>query len=52
MRVRRPARWLMGMKFTPMDGITSSVSHFFCHKLATSHCGYMAPLGVPVLPEV
>ncbi|SKW98267.1 Uncharacterised protein [Mycobacteroides abscessus subsp. massiliense] len=40
------------MKLTPTDGITVVVSHFFCHRLATSHCGYIAPFGVPVLPEV
>jgi hypothetical protein len=48
--------WLIGMKFNVIDGAASSLPHIAMldrrHELVTIFVGYIAPLGVPVLPEV
>ena len=53
----RPIMWLIGMKLSVIDGsaLCSSpqVALPTCAtKLATRRSGYIAPFGVPVLPEV
>ncbi len=52
----RPMTWLMGMKFKVIAGSLPSVSQSGPNQprqqLAIRRSVYMAPLGVPVLPEV
>ena len=52
----RPIMWLIGMKFNVIDGVAPSLPHIAMlarrHELATIFVVYIAPLGVPVLPEV
>ena len=52
----RPIMWLIGMKLKVIDGWTPSSPQVPLtdrrHELATSRSGYIAPFGVPVLPEV
>ena len=46
--------WLIGMKFRLIDaalGPNQFLVDLF-HILTTLLCGYIAPLGAPVLPEV
>ncbi len=46
--------WLIGMKFNVIDaalGPNQFLVDLF-HILAMLLCGYIAPLGAPVLPEV
>src|ERR1700730_13224719 len=51
----RPIMWLMGMKFNVIDG-APSLPHIAMldrrHAFITIRAGYIAPFGVPVLPEV
>src|SRR5690242_20976502 len=55
-RMPRPIMWLIGMKFKVIDGIVPPSLHTVPwdrrHELATAFAVYIAPLGVPVLPEV
>jgi hypothetical protein len=55
-RMTRPMTWLIGMKLRLMAGSLPSVSHSGANhprqQLAIRRSVYMAPLGVPVLPEV
>lgn len=46
--------WLIGMKLRVIDAALgpNQLRLDRCHILATLRCGYIAPLGVPVLPEV
>lgn len=50
----RPITWLIGMKFSVIDAAVGP-NQFLADRrniLATLYCGYMAPFGAPVLPEV
>ncbi len=55
-RMPRPIMWLIGMKFNVMDGVPPSLPHIAMlerrHELVTAFLRYIAPFGVPVLPEV
>src|SRR5262245_66553728 len=55
-RMPRPITWLIGMKFNAICGIAPPLPHTVLldrrQVLATASTVYMAPLGVPVLPEV
>jgi hypothetical protein len=48
--------WLIGMKFNVIDGVAASLPHIALlarrHALVTIFVVYIAPFGVPVLPEV
>ena len=48
--------WLIGRKLSVIDGCKPSSPQVpltdLRHELATRRSGYIAPLGVPVLPEV
>ena len=52
----RPIMWLIGMKFSVIAGSLPSVSQSGPNhprqQLAIRRSVYIAPLGVPVLPEV
>ena len=56
-RMPRPIMWLIGMKFNVIDGVRAFIAP---HRHAgppprvrrPSSLGYIAPFGVPVLPEV
>ena len=52
----RPITWLMGMKLNVIAGSLPSASQSGANHpaqhLAISRSVYIAPLGVPVLPEV
>ena len=52
----RPIMWLIGMKLKVIDGWMPSSPQVPLtdrrHELATRRSGYIAPFGVPVLPEV
>ena len=55
-RMPRPIMWLIGMKFSVIDGMAPPLPHIAMldrrHMFATIFVGYIAPLGAPVLPEV
>ena len=55
-RMPRPIMWLIGMKFNVIDGVAPSLPHIAMldrrHEFMTAFAGYIAPFGVPVLPEV
>ena len=56
-RMLRPIMWLIGMKFNVIDGsapppLPHTVLLDGRHELATAFAVYMAPFGVPVLPDV
>src|SRR5690349_23157074 len=55
-RMPRPIMWLIGMKFKVIDGVTPLLPHIAVldrrHEVFTALARYIAPLGVPVLPEV
>src|SRR5689334_17290148 len=52
----RPIMWLIGRKLSVIDGCAPSSPHVPLtdrrHELATRRSGYIAPFGVPVLPDV
>ncbi|SKO68386.1 Uncharacterised protein [Mycobacteroides abscessus subsp. bolletii] len=53
-RLPRPITWLIGMKLRLINGISALELRVsaLSHGLATIFSVYVAPLGVPVLPEV
>ena len=52
----RPIMWLIGMKFKRDRRVAPSLPHIAMldrrHELVTAFVRYIAPFGVPVLPEV
>ena len=46
--------WLIGMKLSVIEAAVGPNQFLFArrHILATLFCGYIAPLGAPVLPDV
>jgi len=46
----RPAMWFSGMKFTLNTGVSAAID--VDHRLASVRSVNIAPLGVPVLPDV
>src|ERR1700742_5190336 len=55
-RMPRPIMWLIGMKFNVIDGVAPPLPHIAMldlrHAFLAALVRYIAPFGVPVLPEV